>query len=171
MGGALDSRLRWSSIFETISGSSITATTPNLSDPQLGQRLISILNERFINLAQLYLAAGDSDIWSLSSESGSPVFGFSMLSGRSLEFGASTPEYLNKLNLGSGTSAANFSISSMGDSLIWVMPLLQKFYWPFLNLIKNKLYFYCTRLALLANKMSLFLWTFEITHFFVYPFV
>ena len=33
----------------------------NFSDPQLGQRLISILNERFINLAQLYLAAGDSD--------------------------------------------------------------------------------------------------------------
>ena len=48
-----------------------------------------------------------------------------MMSGRSLEFGASTPEYLNKLNLGSGISAANFSISSMGDSLICVVPLLQ----------------------------------------------
>ena len=47
-----------------------------------------------------------------------------MMSGRSLEFGASTPEYLNKLNLGSGTSAASFSINSMGDSLIWVVPLL-----------------------------------------------
>ena len=38
--------------------------------------------------------------------------------------GASTPEYLNKLNLGSGTSAASFSINFMGDSLIWVVPLL-----------------------------------------------
>ena len=104
----------WPRIFEHTFGSSIAATNLSSLDPHDGQRLMSMPKVRFRRADQLMrVCSGIS-----SSSLGVPCFGFGgfkMTFGRSREFGAKTPEYLNIWNLGGGISAANFSRSSGGS--------------------------------------------------------
>ena len=92
--------------------------------PQLGQRVPSrskILDRRAAHVRRW------ARTWGVTSAPGSRLIssataGDGTICWRTLALGARTPWYRIKLSRGGGTSAANFSSSSNGDSSRWVVP-------------------------------------------------